>query len=83
MPTEGETFSAKGAARKLGTDARTLRKFLRSDASPFEPVGQGARYVFDEELFEVLKTAFEEWLGEDEDPTTDWYEGTDYPEDPF
>lgn len=56
MTTEG--YSAKKAARELGIEARILRKFLRSDASPFEPVGQGQRYVFDAEDMKVLKKAF-------------------------
>lgn len=56
MTTEG--ISAKQAARELGIEARILRKFLRSDASPFEAVGQGQRYVFDSEDMKVLKKAF-------------------------
>lgn len=31
-------------AAEFGTDAKTLRKFLRSDASGVEKVGKGARY---------------------------------------
>jgi DNA-binding transcriptional MerR regulator len=53
-----EYRSAKEVARALGTDARTLRKFLRSEASPFEAVGQGGRYNFDDEDVEVLRKAF-------------------------
>lgn len=60
MTTE-EPLSAKGAARELGTDARTLRKFLRSDHSPFQAVGQGRRYEFDTDQFKKLKMKFEKW----------------------
>ncbi len=54
-------LSAKEAAIALGTDARTLRKFLRSSASPFEPVGQGSRYTFDEKEMKRLKKSFTAW----------------------
>jgi len=57
-----EFKSAKETARRLGTDARTLRKFLRSSDSPFEAVGQGGRYNFDDDDVEVLKEAFNGYL---------------------
>lgn len=60
MTTE-ELISAKGAAHRMGIDARTLRKFLRSDDSPFPAVGQGHRYNFTEQEFSKLKKRFEKW----------------------
>lgn len=85
--TDPEPYSAKGAARQLDTDARTLRKFLRSHASPFEAVGQGQRYVFNQEDFKLLRVSFNAWLQGEDPPEdidqSDWYEGTDYTEDPF
>jgi hypothetical protein len=48
-------------AEEIGTDSRTFRKFLRSDASPYEPVGQGSRYVFDDTDIADLKKRFAEW----------------------
>lgn len=59
MPAQ--KFSAKEAAAELGTDARTLRKFLRSKQSPLEPVGQGNRYEFDSKEMKALKKAFVAW----------------------
>lgn len=60
MTTE-EPISAKGAAYRMKVDARTLRKFLRSTSSPFEPVGQGHRYEFTEKDFAKLKKKFDKW----------------------
>jgi Lon protease-like protein len=59
--TEETTFTAKQLARKVGTDPKTLRKFLRSTASPVEAVGQGGRYEFDSEAAELISNAFKTW----------------------
>ena len=56
-----QKLSAKEAAAELGTDARTLRKFLRSKSSPIEPVGQGNRYEFTSKEVKTLKKAFLSW----------------------
>lgn len=57
-----ETLSAKEAAAELGTDARTLRKFLRSKAQDVvEPVGQGKRYALTKGDVKKLKKKFEQW----------------------
>lgn len=56
-----EMISAKAAAIELGTDARTLRKFLRSDHCSFEAAGQGARYEFTSKQLKKLKKEFEGW----------------------
>lgn len=59
--TETPGYSAKEAAIQLGTDARTLRKFLRSKQSPIDPVGQGARYTFTAKDIKKLRKAFDKW----------------------
>lgn len=57
-----DTLSAKEAAQELGTDARTLRKFLRSKAQDvIEPVGQGKRYSISRSEVKKLKKAFLAW----------------------
>ena len=58
-----EKLSAKQAAIQMGTDARTLRKFLRSDACPMDPVGQGNRYEFTAGEVKKLKKLFLAWSG--------------------
>lgn len=54
-PTEG-MLSAKEAAKAIGTDARTLRKFLRKKAGK---VGQGNRWLIDPDDLKKLKAEFE------------------------
>lgn len=56
-----QKLSAKEAAIQLGTNARTLRKFLRSKQSPIEPVGQGNRYEFDTADMKKMKKSFVAW----------------------
>lgn len=56
-----EKISAKQAAIEVGTDARTLRKFLRSDDCPFDAVGQGNRYEFTKTEVKKLKKLFIAW----------------------
>jgi len=58
---EVEMISAKQAAIRLGTDARTIRKFLRSEGCTFEAVGQGGRYEFTEKQMKKLKKEFDAW----------------------
>jgi hypothetical protein len=52
-----QKFSAKEAAIKLGTDARTLRKFIRS-SNDFDAVGQGNRYEFTAKELKTLEKKF-------------------------
>lgn len=55
-------LSAKEAAKEIGTDARTLRKFIRGAKNlPIAPVGQGARYEFTPKEVKALKKAFISW----------------------
>ncbi len=59
--TEEKTYGAKQIAHRIGTDPKTFRKFLRSDASPYEAVGQGARYEFPVSELGALNKAFQDW----------------------
>jgi hypothetical protein len=56
-----KTFSAKQVATRIGTDAKSLRKFFRDPNSGYTPVGQGARYDFPESEIAKIKTAFDAW----------------------
>lgn len=56
-----ETYSAKQVANRIGTDAKTLRKFLRSSASPYTAVGQGKRYEFPKDELAEMKKLFNAW----------------------
>ncbi len=60
-PVERETYTAKQVATRIGTDAKTLRKFFRSPASTTEAVGQGGRYEFDAADLPKIKEEFEKW----------------------
>jgi len=64
------TLDTSKVAAELGTDSRTLRKFLRSSASPLQAVGQGARYVMKPEDLPELKDKFDAWRGGRRTPTT-------------
>ena len=55
------TFSAKQVATRIGTDAKTLRKFLRSSSSTYDAVGQGGRYEFPIESLESIAREFKSW----------------------
>jgi hypothetical protein len=58
-------------AEKLGTDARTLRKFLRSDACKVESVGKGSRYQIEAKQVQQLRSQFTKWgAAQDEKPKT-------------
>lgn len=56
-----ETYSAKQVARRIGTDAKTFRKWLRSSSSPYPPVGQGKRYEFPVKELDHIKLHFNAW----------------------
>lgn len=55
------TLTVKEAAIECNTDARTLRKFLRSTESPIAPVGKGSRYAIERKAMRSLKTRFTAW----------------------
>jgi hypothetical protein len=54
-------MDSQAVASAVGTDPRTLRRFLRSDASSVTPVGSGGRYVFDEADMPTIKAEFATW----------------------
>jgi hypothetical protein len=56
-----KNYSASEAATELGTDGRTLRRFLRTADSGFTPVGSGGSYSFSTGDMPKLKSAFEKW----------------------
>jgi DNA-binding transcriptional MerR regulator len=53
-------LNTKQAAEKLGTDARTLRRFIRQD-STYSNAGSGGRYEFTDKDIPTLKKRFSEW----------------------
>jgi hypothetical protein len=58
---EEKMLGAKQVARRIGTDGRLLRKFLRSAASPYPSVGQGKRYNFPESELPRIKLYYDAW----------------------
>lgn len=63
---ETGTLTAKAAASRLGTDGRTLRKFLRSK---FGLVGQGQRWSIEEDDLGSLAKEFKAWNKGSKKPT--------------
>lgn len=55
-------MDSRDVASALGTDSKTLRRFLRSDASTVTPVGSGGRYAFDEADMPTIRDEFGVWL---------------------
>jgi hypothetical protein len=53
------TITAKELAEKCDTDARTVRKFLRSHFE--ETPGKGSRYAIEKRQVKSLVTAFNKW----------------------
>ena len=64
---EGKTLGAKQVATRIGTDAKTFRKFLRQTGSG---VGQGRRYDFPEADIPELGKEFHAWLAKSKAPKT-------------
>lgn len=60
-----EFLSAKEMARRLGTDPRNFRKFLRETTEADQHPGQGGRWTFldDDDVVEEHRTNFETWRG--------------------
>lgn len=57
-------LSTAEVATALETTPRTLRKFLRSDASPIASVGKGSRYAIEKKHLRSLKARFAKWESE-------------------
>ena len=61
------TMTTKEAAEKLGTEPRTLRKFLRSETVENggtvgeDTPGKGGRYSLEAKEFRSLKKRFDAW----------------------
>lgn len=53
-------------ADEFGTDARTLRKFLRSPQGTDSKVGKGARWSIEKKDLRSLRKRFETWTAETE-----------------
>lgn len=54
-------MNIKEVAIELDTDPRTLRKFMRSDASPIPAVGKGSRYEIARRDLRTIKSKFAKW----------------------
>lgn len=54
-------LTATQVATELGTDPKTFRKFLRSDASGIDRVGQGNRYEIPAAKVRSLTKAYKGW----------------------
>lgn len=68
-------------AAELDTDPRTLRKFLRSDASPLDSVGKGSRYAIEKRSIRSLRSKFAKWdEARNADKGDDAPEATEAPE---
>ncbi|MDO3106508.1 hypothetical protein [Mycobacteroides abscessus] len=65
MTTPTHALSTKDVAEKIGTNAKTLRVFLRA-SSDYQAVGSGARYSFTPKDVPALKARFTKWLAERE-----------------
>lgn len=55
------TITPKELAAELGTDARTVRKFLRSPAGFDARVGKGQRWAIESKSVRSLKAKFAKW----------------------
>lgn len=58
---EMATITPKELAAELGTDARTVRKFLRSPAGFDARVGKGQRWSIESKSVRSLKAKFTKW----------------------
>ncbi len=61
MADTDTTLSAKQVASRIGTDAKTFRKWLRSGYSPYQAVGQGSRYEFPRGELGEIRELFRAW----------------------
>jgi hypothetical protein len=57
-------LSTADLAAALDTTPRTLRKFLRSDASGIDGVGKGSRYSIEAKQVRSLRSRFAKWAAE-------------------
>ena len=58
-----DTMNTAQVAEAFETDARTLRKFLRSELGEGKAVvGKGKRYSFDAKTVRTLRPKYAEWV---------------------
>lgn len=62
-PTMSDTLSAPELAKQIGTDPKTLRRFLRENDS-FRNPGSGKRYEFTQKEAVSVEKAFRAWAGQ-------------------
>jgi len=63
--------NTQDVALHLGTDAKILRRFLRSPSCPFATVGSGSRYTFTRDDLDELTQGFRNWSkGKNVSPAT-------------
>lgn len=55
------TMTTTEVAAEFGTDARTLRKFLRSEEGKNTKVGKGARWGIEKRELRALRSRFAKW----------------------
>ncbi len=55
-------LSTKELADELGTDPKTLRKFLRTEESGVNPVGQGRRYAIEKRQLRSIQKRYAQWV---------------------
>ena len=55
-------MNSRDVASYVGTDPKTLRRFLRDKSSAFQPVGSGGRYEFTTDDLPDIKAGFEVWI---------------------
>lgn len=63
------TLNTTEVATEFGTDARTLRKFLRSPQGTDSTVGKGARWSIEKRDLRSLRKRFETWSAAQEKAT--------------
>lgn len=56
------TITPKEFAAKVGSDGRTVRKFLRSEQGLNAKVGKGQRWTIEAKQVKSLTTRFNRWL---------------------
>lgn len=54
-------MDTRAVADQLGTDPKTLRRFIRSNACPFDAVGAGGRYDFTPADVTAMADPFRAW----------------------
>jgi hypothetical protein len=54
-------MDTRAIADNLGTDPKTLRRFLRDPGTSFTPVGSGGRYSFTQADLAEIRREFEPW----------------------